>query len=89
MGEVLDRMQRTMKIVVTRTNAQMRAKELVKVFDVELTTLSNVSFVQTKIKHDATLFYTVCLNVKNDLKTLGVCIKKMRKYIDEGKKLYG
>lgn len=35
------------------------------------------------------MFDIVCTNVKNDIKSLDVCIKDLRSNIGEGKKLYG
>ena len=60
-----------------------------KTFDEEFTTLAKVASVQAHAKHDATLFNTVCTNVRNDPKELDENIKELRKHIDEGKRLHG
>ena len=59
-----------------------------KSFDEEIITLSKVAIEQAQAKHDASLFDIICMNMRNDLKTLDVCIKELRKNIEEGKKLY-
>lgn len=84
LSEVLDRMQRTVHITITNQDLQTN----VKYFDEQFTTLSKVDLGQAQYKHDA-LFDMVCTNVRNDIKLLDVCIKELRKNIDEGKKLYG
>ena len=42
-----------------------------------------------KMKHETQLFDIVCINVHNDLQTLDVCGKEMRRFLEEGKNLYG
>ena len=62
---------------------------MVRYFDEELTTLIVIASIQAQEKHDASVFDIVCTNVRNDIKSLDVCIKDLRKSIVEGKKLYG
>ena len=41
------------------------------------------------MKHETQLFDIVCINVHNDLQTLDVCGKEMRRFLEEGNNLYG
>lgn len=89
LSEVLDMMQKIVTTTIAKHNLNLKAKELVRLFDEGFTTLSKVASTQTQAKHDGKLFDTVCMNVRNDLKALDVCVKELRKHINEGKKLYG
>ena len=60
-----------------------------KNFDREITTLVEVASMLAHGKHDASLFHIVYTNIKIDLMTLDICIKYLRRSIDEGNKLYG
>ena len=60
-----------------------------KIFDEDFTTLEEVASTQAWVKHDASMFDTVCTNVRNYLNELNGSIKDLRKHNDEGKILYG
>ena len=62
---------------------------MMRTSDAQFTTFLYIALVQAQIKHDASLFDTVCTNIRNDIQTLNVYIKELRKSVDEGKKLYG
>ena len=81
-------MQKTVSITVANPNLQAKAKELVKTFDGEFTTLSKVVVAHTHNNHDATLFNIVCTNVHNDSKVLDRNIKEVSKCNTKGKNLY-
>ena len=68
---------------------QAKVKERVELFDEEFITLSEISSLQAQTKHDASLFDIVCTYMRNYIKSFDVCIKNLRKNIDEGKKFYG
>ena len=78
LNSILDRMAKTMTPTITTSNIQQRATLLIKSFDNKFPTLSNVVIVQAQRKHDANLFDTICINVRNDMQKLNVCIKELR-----------
>lgn len=81
--KVLEQMHKTVTTTIVNPNLQSKAKELVQTFDEEFTTLSEAASTQAQVKHDATLFDTLCINVRNDLKSLDECIKELRKHINK------
>lgn len=62
---------------------------MVKTFDGELKTLSEITVAKAQKNYEETLFNTMCINVHNNLKELDGNIKELRKCIAKGKKLYG
>ena len=62
----------TVKPVILEKDAQQRDKKLVREFNAKFSTLSNVASIQAQTKHDATLFDTLCTNVRNDMQTLNI-----------------
>ena len=61
-------MQNIVHTIFKNPDLQEKVKELTKYFDEEFTTLSKISLIQEKVKHDASLFDIVRTNVRNNLK---------------------
>lgn len=59
LNKVLDRMHKKIISTIENQDLQSKAKELVKTFDEEFTTLAEVALTQAQVKHDASLFDTV------------------------------
>ena len=52
-----------------------------KVFDEDFTNLSNVATSQAHKEYNSKMLDNMCTNIKNDTKTLDVCIKALRKHL--------
>ena len=82
---ILDKMEKIVSPVDTSIDIQQCATILCKAFDDEFTTLMDVATIQAQTEHEGKLLKTMCTNMRNDIETLNICIKKLRKCIEEGK----
>ena len=63
-------------------------KVLCKVFDEEFTNLSNVATSQEHKEYNSKILDNMCANIKSDIETLDVCIKSLRRNLEEGKNIF-
>ena len=59
-----------------------------KFFDEEFTNISNVATSQEHKEYNSKMLDNMCANIKNDTETLDVCIKALKKNLEEGKKIF-
>ena len=70
------------------TNVQQCTVVICKFFDEEFTNLSNVATSQAHKEYNSKMLDNMCTNIKNDIETLDVCIKALKKHLEEGKNIY-
>ena len=59
-----------------------------KVFDEEFTNLSNVATSQAHKEYNNKMLDNICANIKSDTETVDLCIKALKKHLEEGKNVY-
>lgn len=57
-------------------------------FDNEFTNLSDIAKVKAQVAYEARMLLNISQNIRNDINTLDICIKDLRKHLEIGKSLY-
>ena len=88
LSSILDKLQGIIRPIDTPSNVQQCVAIVCKIFDEEFTNLSNVATSQAQNEYNDKILDSMYANIRNDIETLNLCIKALRKNLEEGKNIY-